>query len=164
MQKCFYLICPTDSLESVINNTFGCENYFYTSLGNSFSYDARTIAYISQVIEKQNIKEICFVLSLNNKVVLDVLQNNVSSIRRLDNFYCEISKQEKRSKAVSQKGKYQFSVLSYYLNFKIKDLQLQINNLSDKPITISGKIYNEHIGAFADIYSDLVCLDKYHLN
>ncbi|PKV51375.1 hypothetical protein ATE84_3460 [Aquimarina sp. MAR_2010_214] len=165
MQKCFFLICPTDCLEHTINKTFKYENYFYTSLGNSFIYDSKTIAYIKQIIKKHNIKEIYFVLSMDNKIVLDALGNDeFSNIGALHNFYNEIRIQKERSKISFQRGNRQFRVFSYYLNEKIKELELQLANLSNQPIKIGGKIYNRDQGVFTTIYSDLVCLDKYHLN
>ena len=73
MQKCFFLICPTDYLENAINKTFRSQNYFYTSLGNSFIYDDKTMKYIKQIVKKHNIQKFCFVLSIDNKIVLDAL-------------------------------------------------------------------------------------------
>lgn len=43
MHKCLYLVCPTDCLEPIINNTFKQEHYFYTSLGNAFVADSETL-------------------------------------------------------------------------------------------------------------------------
>ncbi len=164
MQKCLYLICPTDRLESIINNTFKCENYFYASLGNSFIFDSKTIEHIRQVIKKHNIRKIYFVLSKDNQIILDALGNQYfSNIKGLNNFYNEITKQKERSEIASKRSNRKFSLLSYYLNKKVKELQLQLNNLSNQPI-VSGKVYSRYQDAFTNIYSDLVCLDKYHLN
>ena len=166
MQKCFFLICPTDCLEHTINKTFKYENYFYTSLGNSFIYDTKTIEYIRQIIKKHKIEEIYFVLSMDNKIVLDVLgdNNEFSNIEALNNFYDEITVQKRHSGVSFQNGNRQFAVLSYYLNKKIKELEFQLTNLSKEPIKVSGKIYNRDQDTFTDIYSDLVCLGAYCLN
>lgn len=164
MQKRLYLICPTDCLESVIDSKFKCENYFYTSLGNSFKFDAKTLNCISQVIKKHCISEVYIILSMDNKIVLDALGNqSFSGIKGLNHFYNEIVKQKERSEITLQNGSNNFSLLSYYLNKKINQLQSQLFNLSNQPI-VSGKIYNKHQNQFIDIYSDLVCLDTYHLN
>jgi len=164
MQKYLYLLCPTDCLESIINNTYKHENYFYTSLGNSVIFDDSSLEQIKRLIKKHDIREISFVLSISNQIVLDALENQYfSDIKGLNNFYNEISRQKERSKISSQRNHLKFSLLSYYLNKKIKELQLQLNNLSNQLI-IRGKIYSKHQNAFADIYSDLVCLDKYQLN
>ncbi len=166
MHKYLYLICPTDYLEHTINKTFKYENYFYTSLGNSFVHDDKTMEYIRQMIKKHGIGEIYFVLSMDNKIVLSALDNHeFSNIggRGLNNFYNEIARQNENSKMSSQRDNHQFSVLSYFLNKKIKELKLQLTNSSNIP-TIGGKIYNRNHGAFTNVYSDLVCLEKYHLN
>ncbi len=54
MQKRFFFICPTDCLEHTINTTFKYENYFYTSLGNSFNYNRKTIVsyYLNKKIKE----------------------------------------------------------------------------------------------------------------
>ncbi|MEP5341385.1 MAG: hypothetical protein ABJL44_11065 [Algibacter sp.] len=165
MHTCFYLICPTDCLEQTINKTFKHESYFYTSLGNSFEYDHKTIEYIKKIIEKHNIKNICFVLSINNTIVLDALiNNNFSNIRGLHNFYTEIKKQKEHLKVAFKSDKLQFTLLSYYLNRKIKELRLQLMHASNQPIKINGKIFNKTESVFTTIYSDLVCLEKHQLN
>jgi len=161
MEKCFFLICPTDCLEHTISKTFKYENYFYTSLGNSFTYDRKTINYIYKIVKKHRIKKIYFVLSIDNKIVLDAIGNNeFSNIRGLNNYYKEIRKQ--KTKTLFQRDNRQFTVLSYFLNKKIKELELQLTDISIQPIKIVGKIYNKDV--FTTIYSDLVCLEKYHLN
>lgn len=165
MHTSFYLICPTDCLESIINKTFKSENYFYTSLGNSFNYNIKTLDVISMMIEKYQIKEICFVLSIDNTIVLDALGNKeFSSIPTLHNFYNEISVQKGLVRTFIDTDNRQFAVLSFYLNKKIKELESQINNLLEVPIKIRGKIYNKDNNTFTNIYSHLLCIKKYHLN
>jgi len=165
MHKCFYLICPTDCLEFAINKTFKYENYFYTSLGNSFNYDHRTLGYLRTMIRKHNIKEIYFVLSMDNKIVLDALgTKEFSNIETLYNFYNDIKSVKKRPKMSFKKDNHQFTILSLYLNKKIKELELQLTNSFKYPIKIGGKIYHKNQDAFTNIYSDLVCLEKYQLN
>jgi len=86
MQKCFYFICPTDCLEYTINKRFKKENYFYTSLDNSFVYDAS---------KKHSIREIFFVLSLDNKIVAEAFNDNdFFYFGILNNFSKEIRKQK----------------------------------------------------------------------
>ena len=163
-KKCLYLICPTDCIESIINRAYKCENYFYTSLGNSFVFDSKTINELYQIIEKHCITDICFVLSNNNKIIIDALGNQCySNLNGLNNFYNEITKQKVRSEITSQNNNRKFLLISYYLNNKICELQLLLNALSNKPY-ISGKIYSSCQNIFLDIYSNLVCLDKHHLN
>jgi len=165
MQKCFYLICPTDCLESTINKQFKYENYFYSSLGNSFVYDYKTIISIKQIIEKYDIKEICFVLSMDNKIILDALgEQEFSNIGALQNYYNEIVTEKEHSKVFFQERNSLFPLLSYYLNKKINELQIELTHLLKKPIKIEGKIYNKHQDSFMNIYADLICLTKHSLN
>lgn len=56
MQKHLYFICPTDHLETVINNTFKQENYYCNSLGNSIKFDSEMVGQINVLIETKNIR------------------------------------------------------------------------------------------------------------
>ncbi|WP_422091300.1 hypothetical protein [Tenacibaculum ovolyticum] len=165
MQKHLYFLCPTDCLESVINNTFKHENYFYTSLGNSFVAENKTIESLSEVIIEHNIKEISFVLSNNNHIINDALgAQDFLRIKGLTRLYRQIKKQKEHSDMLWKTDYNQFIILSYYLNKKINELQLQLANLSKRHIKIGGKIYNKHTNSFTNIYADLICLQKHHLN
>ena len=120
MQKRFYLICPMDFIEHNINKTFRYENYFYTSLGNSFNHYSKTIEYIRGIIKKHKIKEIYFVLSTDNMIVLDALgSQKTSKIRKLHNFYNDIKSQKQLSNLLFKENDNQFTILSFYLNKKI---------------------------------------------
>ena len=96
---------------------FRCENFFYTSLGNSFKYDRKTLEHIKAIIKKHNIKEIYFVLSLDNIIVLDALASKKKSkVRLLHNFCDDIKSQKERSKIAFKENNNQFTILSLYLN------------------------------------------------
>lgn len=166
MQKCLYLLCPTDCLELKINNIFRDENYFYTSLGNSVMFDDyKTLNQLKKLIKKHDIKKIYFVLSNDNQIILNAFDNDdFLGIERLYHLYNEITKQREDSSITVQKGKLQFSFLSYYLNKKIKALETELKGLSKNNIKINGKIYNKEREIFTDIYPNLVCLEKHQLN
>lgn len=165
IHNCLYLICPTDFLEYTINKKCRTKNYFYTSLGNSFEYNKKTIKLLKKMIKKHNIVEIYFVLSLDNKIVMDVVENNkLYRISALNNFSKEISIQKIYSEIHIGTHNIQFTFLSYYLNKRIKELELQLINVLNLPIKIRGKIYNRIQDSFTNIYLDVVCLKKYQLN
>jgi len=164
MPKSLYLTCPTDCLESVINNTFSNENYFYTSLGNSVCLNTTTIQYITKLINKHQITEISFVITTTNAIVLDAIgTQKFSDIRGLDSFYAEIEKQKKHSEKIYQSNQH-FYLLSYFLRRKINQLQLQLQNRINHSLTISGKIYNTFENRFENIFSELFYIEEYYLN
>jgi len=99
MQKCLYLLCPTDCLEPVVNNTFKCKNYFYYSLGNSFIIEKNTIECIKKIVQRHEVKEISFVLSSTNHIVIDALgTQDFVKMRGLSHIYYQIIKQKKIQK------------------------------------------------------------------
>lgn len=165
MQKCLYLLCPTDCLETVINNTFRREHYFYTSLGNSVVFNNDSIKEIKTVINKHRIDELCFVLSNNNHFVLDALANNdYSNIKGLNSLYKEIKIKKKHSNSFWETDYNHFSIFSYYLNSKIQELQRELGSLLNKRVKIKAKIYDRNQHKFKNVYSNLLCIEAYHLN
>lgn len=165
MQKQLYLLCPTDSLESIINEAFKQENYFYFSLGNSFTVEGNTIGSIKKLIKKHDIKEISFVLSSNNHIVKDALgAQDFIKMKGLHDFYCQIEKQKEYSEIFWETDYNQFTVLSYYLNNKIKELRFKLGYNIHFSLKINAKIYDRLNNAFKNIYSDLICIEKHCLN
>ena len=71
-------MCPTDCLETSINEKFKSENYFYTSIGNSFNVDKMSMVHIKKLIIKHEIKNIDFVLSLDNSFISYVLNKRLN--------------------------------------------------------------------------------------
>lgn len=165
MQKRLFLLCPTDTLESTINKVSSGENYFYTSLGNSFDVDFETLSQLQELVEQQEICNIYFVLSDDNKIILDALGGQFfSGIRGLQKCYEEVKKQQRNSEVIDKKADAQFTILSYYLNRKIKELQIQLGHICKHNVSVGAKIYIKQEGAFRDIYSDLICLERNVLN
>lgn len=165
MHTNLYFVCSTNYLEVPINrsNKTKC-NYFYTSLGNSVEFDLKTTNQIINLIRKYNIDEISFVLSNENSIILDALSHQKHyNIRGLSVPYDNIYKQKEQSQFFFETA-HSSSVLSYYLNHRIKKLHLELRKSNIGPIKINEKIYDKQINKFITIYSDLLCLEKYKLN
>ena len=60
METTLFLLCPTDCLESKINEEFKGDNLFYTSLANNSSFDSKTIREIEELVNRYSIKEVYF--------------------------------------------------------------------------------------------------------
>ena len=165
MKKLLYFICPTDGLEPIINNRFKQENYYYSSLGNSIAFDGNVVEQLKKLISTRNIGAIAFVLSSDNRIVLDALgKQNFSDVTGLNNFYTQITRQKEYSEISWQTWNRQFSVLSYHLNQKIKELKGALNEATTNQLEISGKIYNRREHKFNEIHSDLICMEYLSLN
>lgn len=165
MKKLLYFTCPTDCLETIINDTFQDENYYCSSLGNSISFKNNTLEETKKLIREKKIREIAFVLSYNNRIVLDALsRQDFSDISGLNGFYKQVIKQKKQAVLYWQGGNLQFLLLSYYLNKKIKELRGGLSDSLAEQLVISGKIYNKQQQIFKDIYSALICLDHKNFN
>ncbi len=165
MQRRLFFICPTDCLESIINRTFGYNQCYYTSIGNSVVFDEDTTAQIERLIIKHNIQDIFFVLSNTNPIIRDALEDqHFHGIRGLDHIYTSISKQKNYSEILWQNNSALSTILSHHLNKKIKELRIQLGRLRLRQIRISGMIYNQNDNVFDDIYSDLIFKDYFSLN
>lgn len=165
MIKRLYLLCPTDCLEPVINSTFKQENYFYFSLGNSFIVENNTIESIKKIVKDHHIQEISFVLSNKNHIVIDALgTQDFLNMRGLRSLYNQLIKQKKHSEIFWDTDRNQFSILSYYLNSKIKELKFELGNFINSTLKINAKIYDRYDQVFKSILPDIVCMNKYYLN
>jgi len=159
-----FLLCPTDHLESTINEVFEGENFFYTSLGNSFDSDVKTLKHLTGLVKKHGIIEICFVLKDDNEIISDALgRQSYSRIHGMNEFYEKIQQKKIESDSF---WNYQnlFSMLSDYLNQKIKSLQKEISHFLNFPILISGKVYFNQDKSFKEIYPHVFSLQKHDLN
>lgn len=165
MNTTLFLLCPSDCLESIISKAYKGKNYFYTSLGNTLTYDSITIESIKGLVFKHNIKTIYFVLSEQNKIVEDALGGEFfSKIRGLQNFTKIIKDHKKQSELFWKTSDPVFSTLSYYLNQKIIQLQQNLSCELNQSIDIKGKVYLESESSFVNIYPNLICLTTYNLN
>lgn len=164
MQNNLFLLCPTDNLEPVINSRYNYRNYFYTSLGNTFSKDVKTIAHLKKIIETKNIGSIIFILSSENKIILDAQEHQLyKNIRGLETLYKKIEEQ-KNDTAFWDDNKFKNMLFSYYLNHKINELSNNLSQVLLQPIIIKGQIYNQNENTFYPIYSNLICRKKFHFN
>ena len=124
MKRSLYFICPTDYMEPIINGAFKKESYFYNSLGNSVSFNKQVLCETRKLIREKNINELSFVLSSDNRIVLDVLRNqHFSYITGLNNFYNQVVEQREQIEISWQTKSPRFLVFSYHLNKKIKELK-----------------------------------------
>lgn len=165
MHRHLYFVCPTDHIETVINNHFPQDNYYLTSLGNSVNLNSCFIEEINLLMETKQINEITFVLSDNNKMILDALKSqDFKNVRGLKKFYDVIVEQKKRIKAIWLESDIQISIISYYLDLKIRELQTQLSNRSTDVVKISAKIYNGQKNVFNEIYPDIFSFNHFHLN
>ncbi len=166
MQNRLFFICPTDGLEPVINRRFKGRNYYYTSLGDSVVFDHNTVWQIKRLIRKHNIKEIFFVLSSNNSILLDALGNQeYEDITRLTQFYKDFKTYNKYSMVLSYIHKNLFSVLSSHLSHRVKDLKNALNQTLLHEIKIGAKIFNNVDKDFQNVHcTNLIWKEHFHLN
>ena len=90
-----YFICPTDNIESIINSKLNDNNFYITSLANSITFNYDFIKELHSIIESKKISEITFVLSDDNKLISDALENKeYKNIRSLYHLYLKILSQK----------------------------------------------------------------------
>lgn len=165
MNASLFFLCPTDCLESIVNKKYIGENYFYNSLGNNLTLDSITLESIIRLVSRHNIRNIYLVLSEQNKIAVDAMEGQTfPKISGLQNFNNSINQSKKQSELFWKTSEPVFSSLSYYLNQKIRQLQLNLSYVLTQSVNLEGKIYIKSQNKFVDIYPDVVCLRDYILN
>ncbi len=84
-------------------------------------------------------------------------------IHGLQNFNNSINQSKKQFELFWKTSEPVFSILSYYLNQKIRQLQLYFSYILTQSVNLEGKIYIKTQNKFVDIYPDIVCLREYSL-
>jgi len=157
MTKRLFFICPTDFLETRINNNFKGDNYFVTSLGNSIGLDANQVDQISTLIITKDIKEVNFILSDNNRIIQDANgKQKFSYISGLDKFYDEITSEKIYSTHLWKKKTFNNTILSSHLVNRSKDLQLKLENWHIHYLRIKILIFNSKTQDFNHIRYNLL--------
>lgn len=165
MKRKLYFICPTDHLETIINNKFPEENYFYTSLVNSVDFNLKNTLEISRLIEAKEISEINFVLSINNAFIRDALNKQLySSLRGLKQFYFSVKEQKEYAKSIWYSNDVRIPIISNYLNSQIRLFLNQTYCENNNNVRVYGKIYNMTETSFEKIHYDLNYNGSYDLN
>ena len=165
MTKRLFMICPTDYIESIIRGKFDGQKYFYSSLGNSFTVDGSCAGELIKVIESRQIQEITFVLSENNKIILDATQRQrYIDITGLRTNYRRIISQRKLPDQMwaSQNGHVLF--LSYYLKDQINKFRATLQDHSLHGVTINAMIYSKEDDCLRHIYPELALSDPDRVN
>jgi len=142
------------------------ENYFYTSLGNSISFgDKDVVGQMNQLIQTEKINSVAFILSEDNRILLDAIgKREYSDIKGLNLFQEGILKKKQTRELFWGKTNLSYLIQSNHLNTKIKELRSVLNQDYLGKLTIIGKIFNKTEGEFIDIYSDLICENIFSLN
>jgi len=165
MKKILYFICPTDGLESIINTVFPHENYYYTSLGNSVTFNQEVLKQTEKLIHRRKIEEITFVLADDNRIMLDAVgQRNHLDITGLGRFYHQVSLQKEKAKLSWQTQDTPLLLPSYYLNEKITEFQHGLEDTLRDKLQVNGKIYRRRTRIFSEVYPDFVCLEGVNMN
>ena len=165
MDKTLFLVCPTDCLEGRINEQYNTVNYFYTSLGNSFNIDEVSLKNIQELIKKHSIKNIYFVLSSDNRFILDALEGqSIFKDKRLASFYKEIYEHKHLSNKTWITNNNEHLIISHFLHKNIEQLEQKLYSIITYPLTIKGLIFNSLNNNFLPIYSNLTVLNKHQLD
>jgi hypothetical protein len=159
------MICPTDFIEPIIRQKFDGQKYFYTSLGNTFNIDQNNVNDLIEVVQKHEIKEITFILSEHNKIILDATQGQkYIDIRGLKNNYQKIIEKRKLTHQMWLSYDHHILFLSYFLTDKINILREHLRNHSMPTLKVNAKIYSKAYKSFRGIYPEILLSDPIRIN
>ena len=159
-----YFICPTDNIEPIINSKLTDNNFYITSLANSITFNYDFIKELYSIVESKKISEITFVLSDNNKLINDAIENKkYKNIKSLDHLNFKISLQKNFYKKETTTSEIRQDLISCLLNQKKYELKNIMDSLGLK-IDINAKVYNTKVNEFTKVKSKLLNLEFFNLN
>jgi len=159
-----YFICPTDNIESIINSKLNDNNFYITSLANSITLNYNFIRELYLIIESKKIREITFVLSDDNRLINDILENKDNkNIRSLDHLNLEIYSYKNFFKKELTISEIRLYIISYLLNQKKNELKNITDSLGLK-LDINAKVYNKEVNEFTKVKSKLINMEFFNLN
>ena len=165
MQKNLYFLCPSDNLEAVIEKRYPQENYFLSSLGNSISFSDDFILDINSLIESKGIGKITFILSNNNRFILDAMKNQeFKYIKELKEYYKTIEKRKVLTIKSYKNKNFTSLITSHILKTKINELNSNLFDWIRNKISIEGKIYDPNKNIFFDVRINIIEPESLFLN
>ena len=165
MQKNLYFLCPSENLEAVIEKSFPQENYFLSSLGNSISFSDDFILDINSLIESKGIGKITFILSNNNRFILDAMKNQeFKYIKELKEYYKTIEKRKVLTIKSYKNKNFTSLITSHILKTKINELNSNLFDWIRNKISIEGKIYDPTKNMFFDVIINIIEPESLFLN
>lgn len=165
MQKNLYFLCPSENLEAVIEKSFPQENYFLSSLGNSISFSDDFILDINSLIESKGIGKIIFILSNNNRFILDAMKNQeFKYIKELKEYYKTIEKRKVLTIKSYKNENITSLITSHILKTKINELNSNLFDWIRNKISIEGKIYDPTKNMFFDVRINIIEPESLFLN
>ena len=165
MQKNLYFLCPSENLEAVIEKRYPQENYFLSSLGNSISFSDDFILDINSLIESKGIGKIIFILSNNNRFILDAMKNQeFKYIKELKEYYKTIEKRKVLTIKSYKNKNFTSLITSHILKTKINELNSNLFDWIRNKISIEGKIYDPTKNMFFDVRINIIEPESLFLN
>ncbi len=165
MQKNLYFLCPSENLEAVIEKSFPQENYFLSSLGNSISFSDDFILDINSLIESKGIGKITFILSNNNRFILDAMKNQeFKYIKELKEYYKTIEKRKVLTIKSYKNKNFTSLITSHIIKTKINELNSNLFDWIRNKISIEGKIYDPTKNIFFDVRINIIEPESLFLN
>ena len=165
MPKNLYFLCPSENLEAVIEKSYPQENYFLSSLGNSISFSDDFILDINSLIESKGIGKITFILSNNNRFILDAMKNQeFKYIKELKEYYKTIEKRKVLTIKSYKNKNFTSLITSHILKTKINELNSNLFDWIRNKISIEGKIYDPTKNMFFDVRINIIEPESLFLN
>ena len=154
MSNTLHIICPTDFLETEINRQFGGENYFFTSLAISSSFEDLLIHHLAKTIDKKRIHRIVLSLRDDNKVI----NQHQSSKRNNDDLQSmgKLGTYRTQSMSLWNIRDKRFLFISHLLNSQLSHLQARLAYFGYTNLEFEALIYNSQDCTFSSTYNDII--------
>ena len=165
MSAHLFFTCPTDYLESIINNSFPEHHYFYSSLGNSVVFDLETVADLNALIEAKNISSINFILASDNRVVNTALsEHHTMQLEGLIPFNRSIRQQYVQSFPTWKTASLPYLLICAHLKNKLNEIKIELYPWLSTKIKLNCMVYDVNNRSFKNVNAQSYLFEGLNMN
>ena len=164
MAKHLFLICPLDFLEFEIRKNYKDKCFFYSSLGNSISYNNQTIDELIDLIKNEEISLVSMVMSNENEIISNSLKKaKILSVGTKKQYQHQIIGYETVVNEIWEKCDVKSVLTARYLEDKIMELKDELKKF-DFNLEMNPVLYDRKSNTFSNVTEHYTKIQTFHLN
>lgn len=146
-----FFTCPTDFLETTIENTFQEEKLFKKVLANSLDFESNELDEIMTIVASRDVDEVTFVLSSENRLFTEGMSeipfNNLKGV----SSFCKQFTGPEDAIGKDQESNVLEPIMSYYLLQKVERFCQCLKQKKVSDVIVNALVYCSITNAFQEV-------------